>query len=430
MKNTMTLMSISTLLTAILVVPGGLAAQSPGDIGFLGYDPATRSGHLLAAKPGGALITLLTASPVNLDAAGPCPAPDNRGVVFTRSNITSLPTTDVLRLDPGQGLTTLYQLPAAFGRITQVKVDAGGDLLLLANGPNRGVYRVPRGGGPLVTIALLPSPRQNGTLFAMEEDVASGDLVVFDNLQILHRVKPNGTVQQVPFPASIQVNGIAGDAQADYATGLMWLAYGLTFLQVDPGTGAVTTIFPKSPTSIGLWNGVDADPFGGGLVLSYQSQLPPLAAFYRYRPGASKVTTVAVLPASMVYGGAAVFGSRNLSGRARPRLGTRYPIRLSVPTEAGQRYAAAAAFGTYSGIPAGGGRRIPLDPDPLFFASRALPSVFRGFQGTLDARGEAGLAIDIPPVAGLRGLRFHVAAVTVGAGGIRWITEPLGVVVE
>jgi len=417
------------LLAVILLASSGLPAQTAGDIAFLGYDPASQNGLLLAAKPSGALATLFTA-PGNLDAAGPCAARANRGVVFTRSNFGNPPTTDVLRMEPGRGTTTLSRLPLAFGRITQVRVDAGGDLLLLVNGPNRGVYRLPHGGGPLVTLALLPSPRQNGTLFALEEDVATGDLVAFDNLQILHRVRPNGSVQKVPFPAGVLMNGVAGDVQADHASGLMWLAFGLTFLRVDPGTGAVTTLLPRSPTSIGLWNGVDADPYGGDLVLSYQSQLPPSAAFYRYRPATSSVTTVAGLSPSRVYGGAAVFGSRNLSGLARPRLGSLYPIRLSVPTEPGRAYVAAAALGTFSGIPVGAGRRIPLDPDPLFFASRSLPGIFGGFLGTLDAQGEANLTVSLPAVAALRWLRFHVAAVTLDSGGIRFITEPLGVVIE
>lgn len=103
------------------------------------------------------------------------------------------------------------------------------------------------------------------------------------------------------------------------------------------------------------------------------------------------------------------FGEVHATGAVR--RGQTHAINVSVPTHANQPYAMAASFGASPGIPAGSGRRIPLNPDALFAASRTLPSVFQSFNGTLDARGQATARIAVPAAAALSGVSLFVAAV-------------------
>jgi hypothetical protein len=118
-----------------------------------------------------------------------------------------------------------------------------------------------------------------------------------------------------------------------------------------------------------------------------------------------------------------------LTGTAPPRPGATYPVTLAMPGLAGRGYLAAASFGTRPGIPTPAGP-IHLVPDALFFLSLQAPAVFSGFAGALDARGRASLAIRVPAAPALRGLRFFVAAIAFDGGGIRRISEPLGVTLE
>lgn len=103
------------------------------------------------------------------------------------------------------------------------------------------------------------------------------------------------------------------------------------------------------------------------------------------------------------------FGALHADGPVT--IGANHPVRLSVPTRGGASYAMAASFGTAPGIPVGGGRVVPLQPDALFAASRALPSVFQNFTGVLDGQGQAVATVRVPATPALRGLSFFVAAV-------------------
>jgi hypothetical protein len=152
-------------------------------------------------------------------------------------------------------------------------------------------------------------------------------------------------------------------------------------------------------------------------------------ALLRHDPIRNTRTTVAQLP-SLTFGDLVVYGSRMLTGRSRPRRGQVYGLRLSIPSESARPYVAAAALSVRQGIPLPGGRRIPVDPDALFFLSQHAPALFVGFRGILDGQGTANLLIRLPFIPALAGLRFHVAAATYDGGGIRVVTEPLGVVIE
>jgi hypothetical protein len=132
-------------------------------------------------------------------------------------------------------------------------------------------------------------------------------------------------------------------------------------------------------------------------------------------------------PAGPLYGTDTPFtGScASLALRRDPQVGVGVSIALDAPCQAGATYALAAALGTVPGIPVDL-RRIPLNADPLFALSLAVPSVFSGFVGTLDASGRATATVNvIPPLAGAT---FYLAAITLEAAapsGIGAITGAL-----
>lgn len=106
---------------------------------------------------------------------------------------------------------------------------------------------------------------------------------------------------------------------------------------------------------------------------------------------------------------------------------------VDVGAEPNAFYVMAASVGDRPGIPLGA-RRIPLNPDPLFWLSLQglTGGVMNRFSGYLSARGEARAWMNIPNDPGLIGLAFHVAFVTLDPAqpfGIGTISEASRVVV-
>lgn len=145
-------------------------------------------------------------------------------------------------------------------------------------------------------------------------------------------------------------------------------------------------------------------------------------------------------PGLPIYGGpAATFGGGRSDGlvckldfaevfiAGRPNPGQRLDVVVNVPSDGNAPFLLASSLGK-GPIPLGP-RRIDLTPDTLAHASStgALPAVFRGYQGVLDASGRRIAHIDIPPLAILIGLRIHTAALTFDQRypwGIKTITAP------
>lgn len=374
---------------------------------------------MLHVTPGGVVTTVLTRQATQWP-VGLAVAPSNRGLVFGEVGGTRREVT-LMRFLPGSGVSTLQPLPTGFYVVPGILVDDGGDLLVLNNsGALAGVYRVPAAGGPITTVANLPG---GVVLCAFEEDVVTGDLLVFDVRSSIYRVRPNGTVATVSYtPPPSLPRLVEGEVHVDYRSGLVMMTAGSEVVHIDPRIGITTTLL-RAPAA--GFHGLDADPYGGGFMM-VEGMTP---ALFRYDPVRNTRTTVAQLP-SLTFGDLVVYGSRMLTGRSRPRRGQVYGLRLSIPSESARPYVAAAALGVRQGIPLPGGRRIPVDPDALFFLSQHAPALFVGFRGMLDAQGTANLLIRVPFTPALAGLRFHVAAATYDGGGIRVVTEPLGVVVE
>lgn len=402
-------------------------AQQPGDAVLTFASGGTS--HLIAVSPSGSLTTFLSRPSTSLP-DGLTSAALNNGALFVENRSGKL---RLLEVQGAGGVTTVGPLPSTITRVPTLLVDAGGDILLLsASGNDRGVYRTSPRSVSLSTVAHNTLNASFVAPFAMDHDLRTGDLIVLDLGRKLHRISPKGKVTTVgfslPMSPSIAANG---NAHIDFASGLIYFTYTNYLMTVDPRTGAVTTMAGPTPAGNTYFYGIDGDAYGGGgfFVTAYRTTPTRTYLLLRFDTVTRKFGVVAKLPTGTL-GDVVSWRSRMVLGLSRPSRGQPYPVLLTIPPEAGRSYLAGAAFGTLPGIPLGGGRRVPLNPDPLFVLSQTVPAVFSGFQGTLNASGVAAMTVNIPASSALVGLRFFLAAVTYNSGGIRVITEPLGVVIE
>lgn len=294
------------------LTPTASPAQGGGDAIVLNY--ASGATQLLSVTPAGVITTIYTQASTGTP-DGLIVAPLNTGVVFVETDASR--NRNLLHVVPGSGVSTIGTLPAAVTSVPSMRLDDGGDLLLLSpSGSSRGVLRTPFTGGVVGTLASLPG---NGFLYAMEEDIASGDIVVFDTARTIHRIRPDATVTTVGYslPPSLSL-AVIGNVHVDWATGLFVLHFGNHVMSVDPNTGATTTIVAPSTTARSSHYGIDADPFGGGFFQAV-TRLTPSSGneLLRYVPATAAVTTLATLPAGRP-GDVVAFGARMLTqiGRA------------------------------------------------------------------------------------------------------------------
>jgi hypothetical protein len=318
-----------------------------------------------------------------------------------------------------QGTTVVIgSLPSQLTDVRDVFVDQSGDLVLLAHATpasGGGLYRFTSGGVYKSTIAVGLA----GAV-AAEEEPATGDYVVAMPGGDLLRVTRAGGVTTIAAAALPPIStGYSGNLHAEFATGRLLVAWDNLLARLDASCGRLTTLLNSKATLYGL----DHDAVHGRYYLADQNVL------MRYDPATGGTVQILSFGSHALPGDVTTWGGRMLTGSASPSPGTTYPITLAMPGQAGRGYLAAASFGTRPAIPTPAGP-IPLVPDALFFLSLQAPAVFAGFAGVLDANGRAPLAIRIPAVPALLGLRFFVAAIAFDAGGIRRISEPLGVTLE
>ena len=98
-------------------------------------------------------------------------------------------------------------------------------------------------------------------------------------------------------------------------------------------------------------------------------------------------------------------------------LGRSNPIMLSQGNAGGAQFALAASLSTVPGTRIATGVILPLTVDPVLLASIQTPSVFAGFLGRLDSKGNATATLNVPSIISLRGIRLHFAFVTRNATG-------------
>lgn len=97
--------------------------------------------------------------------------------------------------------------------------------------------------------------------------------------------------------------------------------------------------------------------------------------------------------------------------------GNTLPISLTLPQLRGQLWVLAASGATHPGIALGGGRSLPLNPDPLFAVSLgANNAAFQGFVGVFDSSGNGKAAVHLPNDVRFKGIRFFVSGATFFTG--------------
>jgi hypothetical protein len=173
----------------------------------------------------------------------------------------------------------------------------------------------------------------------------------------------------------------------------------------------------------------DRDPATGQFVVPAHERTG-FHAILRYDLRANAFTTLVPLPSTMGPLAVAVAGSRHLAGIDEARPGKVYRLLVSSPNEIGADYAIGLSLGFHPGIPLPGGRRLPLNPDLLFFWSIQNAGMFSGFRGRLNIRGEALGRIAFPAIPALSGVRFFASAITIVNSRISVISEPLGVTIR
>jgi len=392
-------------------------AQPPGDAAVLLERRGTTNTHIiLTTGPQGPINTLMNRFEFGY-MGGFTLAPGHQGLIYYLAGMSP----NLLQVDWLGAVQTLATL-SGLGWVNALQTDASGDLLMLTSKRPSGLYRFSPGTRSVTTVASLSwlDP------VAMEEELISGDMIVLDGAGRLVRVDRKGTVTSIGTLPLTSVYSTDQEMHSDFTDGSLLITHGEYFVRFDPRTRVVTTLMRAPPYS--GFAGLDYDPFGRKFyrIDSWTNAF----LLMRYDAPRNATSTVTVISRGTYGYDVVTLGSRMFAATSRPQRGQTYHLLLGVPGESGKGYVAAAALGTLRGIQTGDGRRIPLDPDPLFFSSLANPTVFENFQGVLDPTGRASLKVHLPSMPQLAGRRFFLAAVTYDTRGIRVISEPLGVTLE
>jgi hypothetical protein len=295
-----------------------------------------------------------------------------------------------LVLADGSGVQTLFSQPGWDAHVKAVAEDlVTGEILagILRIGPGTApsLIRIAPGTGAYTT--LDPTPRN---ITAVVQDHRDGAVIYGAYDGGIFRRAPDGTISTL-IPAANPWGITASSLAFDRAAGHGILVAG--------GSGRIARIAfdPGGPASV---------------VVVHQASLP------------------VGLPAVRDLGFAR---ERNVIPRRTGNL--QWTFQLSFPGEQGRPYALAFSLtGFTPGIPLGE-RTIPLEPDPVFFASLsgALVPFLRENVGTLDQDGHAVATLDLSSVAAVSaGTRVWMAAATVDPAaphGIRTISKPVILVI-
>jgi len=406
----------SALLTCV-----SLSAQFiPGDV------VVTTNTSVLGITPQGSVYTVTTRLPMGSGLLRPDPV--NRGLVTATDR-------GLARLAPDGTVTSIFTGSTSLF-CTSLDVDGEGSVILCCSDP-QGPAILKYAHGRMTTLHSGPPfvRLQGGGL-----DLRSGDLVVYggDSAPFssrfyrvtLGQARHITTLIDMPFP---RYYAFRESLHHDPESGDMLLfsslsAYRLTLTPAP----IVTSLHVGLPLGERV-GAVDRDPADGRLVVASQviPRPPPVPrdGVFRFDTRTATFQTVRVFTGVMFFA-ATVAGSRHLCGLTEARPGLVYSMLVSSPNEPGARYGVALSFGFRPGIPVGGGRKIYLNPDSLFLASATGRGPFYGFQGTLNAQGEAVAAVAIPGLAGLSGLRFFASAITVVNNRISVISDPVGVTIR
>ncbi len=398
-------MLVRTALAAITVIwiATATAAQSLGNFVVVN---GTRVVEVLATG-GSSVLATWAGGEIGLAA---CPTADNRGVAILAHTLRNQQYNYHLIELRGGVLSTLGTASRPAGIVARIP---SGSIVL----DQRGDYLATTGIGLLRFDALTGNATTVATAAreAMCEHWNTGGWLTYSVGSVYTRPRQGRETLVASTTGPTVIAG--GDLFPDPVTGDAYLAYG-ALSRVDVARGTITPVGRTlGATRCGL-----VDTATGDLVVGTTS------ALLRVNSQGAVVSTMATL----IFGAAGVahVGSHHLPGAGAALPGTTYGLLVSFPGESGRPYLLAASFGFRPGIPTGVGP-IPLVPDALFVLSQRASTVFNGFAGFLNANGEAGASIAIPPVPALRGLLTYVAAIVHdGNGTIRQVSAPRTLVIE
>jgi len=417
-------------IVAMVMVLGAVGADAqytPGDL-IVGCSTLSslNPGALLGVNSQGKAYTVtpqLTLIPMVV-----APSPDNRTLWVTGYN-PGTAAGEGIQIAPDGTVTALFPPMTTFYP-SAIEVDDGGTALV-CDAYGGGVCRYSQGG--FTTLYGNFTCGLDGAAI----DINTGDLIVYEMTGPLYRLPLHGpaSTTQLTSLQALAVLGLHTDPRSgDMIATTGGTIYGLRF--TTPLT--MSTMFVDSTNTL-QFGILDRDPQNGTFLVpgSFlpvpppppQTPPPPTGHVFRFDSATGVLTTVANLGACCA-GSVTVAGSRHLGGVGYARIGSTYGLRVSFPTRRGFPYVVALSFGFRAGIPTGAGRAIQLDPDPLFFYSLTSAGIFSGFQGILNARGEAVATLLVPGVPALRGKRFYASALTLASGGVDRIADTIGVTIR
>ena len=259
----------------------------------------------------------------------------------------------------------------------------------------------------------------SGKMYAMGVNTQTGDAIVVEGLLAIRVTR--GTAPTATTFANITTSGIAGIHARFDRPGTLLGAWGTAILSVDPnGSPAITTLLSGSPLVRPA--DIEYEPATGQyLVVDIGTNQ---STIYRFDPSTATITSIIPTPGQRPTQ-IAIAGARRFTALNAPQVGQSFVMRASFPGQAGQPFVAALSFGMAPGIPVPGGT-VYLSADAFFLLSLTNAGIFSGFQGTLNALGEATPTLAIPAIAGLAGFRFFGAAVAVPTSGPLQVSEPAG----
>lgn len=393
------------LLLALGLAAAGAAQLRPGN-----YVVVDEDGRLWEVTPAGSVASLLRLPRIGVWSAAFDPA--GRLLVGGTGILWRLDRT----LRPSTLFDGLHIYP-----IGDLAPTSRGTILLGAMG-NRYLYEVDDR-GRLVSVVVLPPVSGTwglgllgSTLFVAAHDAQRA---------YVHRVDlTTGRVATL----------LRGPALAFYQAGAVTPAgrfvfgdeTGPSLLALD-AQGRLTTLW-RGPPLVDPAEGLAVDP-AGDLLFTDDGALNgrPTNRIFRLRGGAL-TTLVRGGPFFDLNGLAVIPGLFLTSLTSQVRPGGTARLRVTSVGAAGEPYVFATALSARAGFPLPGGRRFPLDPDPLFLLSalNVLPGVFRNFQGRLDPAGGALLSVAVPLDRNLVGLTLYTAGLTLhpaAPGGVHLVSS-------
>jgi hypothetical protein len=324
------------------------------------------------------------------------------------------------RLAPSLTITTVFANPPL--GITDVLVAPSGNYLLGVGG---GLARVRRDGSGFQMLMATPFAPWNLVL-----DQDSGDVICQGNGRVCRLGLPSGSITTL---ASLNSQGDYWvDLDYDHLTGDFLAA-------TSPSGGSLSGRLMRIPRQGGapLTEALVGGASGWLKVAQDGSVYSASWMFARLTRDCTGGWNTRVLDSFVSspgwhtgsgYQGLTLSQGRTLAGDGTYSPGSAYSLLVRFPGEGGSPYQGAASLSIRPGI-SSGTLWIPLNPDALFLASLSTPQVFTNFAGTLSTAGRATATFNIPFREDLRGLRVFFTFVSFGAGGVRSVSNLLGITI-